>query len=152
MKWCYVMTENFSYTLCSDCRFSFSNQIFWRRTVHTDVCRWSGQICEFQHEFQYEFQHFHHSGFDIVVVCRVASDAKDSLKSNFTNRNVRICRNTIGIAFQTTSIWLWIWLAEIRFHVFFCCQDFQKSILIQSGCAKKNRFRLPVNGLVTSQK
>lgn len=46
------------------------------------------------------------TGFDIIVVCHVKKDAKDYLKFDLSSQSVqrRICKNLIGMTFQTTSI------------------------------------------------
>ncbi len=92
--------------------------------------------------------HFRHS----VAVFWFASDAKNALKSNFSGQSAvlrRICRNLIGLAFQTTSqMWLGSDLQKIAFHEVFCCPDFLKSIWIQSGYARKQIWAGSVNKAV----
>ena len=71
--------------------------------------------------------HFHHSGFDTVVVYRVANDTKDTLESGLRC----ICRNPTGITFQTTSKCCLDWQNYISCGFFcFCSPDCLESIWV----------------------
>ncbi len=70
---------------------------------------------------------FGHSGFDVVVVCRVASDAKDTLKSNLSGQELSV-EIRLESHFKPPPNVAWIQFAKTAFHVDFCCPDFLNTI------------------------